>query len=217
MRHDRNRQRSLPVTLWAAVQIVAHLVSPWRRPSRLRWGARPGEPDPSLPGEDLIPDPVWTYTRAIDIDAPTEDVWPWIAQLGQSRGGFYTFERLENLVGCRIVNADEILPGSQTVAVGDEVRLHPDVPMQVAVVDPGRALVLHGAPGEGAETANDSIWAFHLVPVDGGRCRLLDRGKTTHGPSFRDRLFFSTLLVEPIGFVMGREMLLGIKERAENM
>ncbi len=89
--------------------------------------------------------------------------------------------------------------------------------MQVELVDPGRALVLRGAPGEGADSVNDSIWAFHVVPVDGGHCRLLDRGKTTYGPSFRDRLFFSTLLVEPIGFVMSREMLLGIKERAENM
>lgn len=214
-RHDRRRQRSVIRNLWAFLQIVGHVLAPWRRPARVRWGARPGEPDPSLPGESLVPNPSWEYTHAVSIAAPPEAVWPWIAQIGQGRGGFYSFERLENVVGCRIVNADELLPDRQTVDVGDEIRLHPDSPpLHVAVVEPGRSLVLRGSPTDAAGAGTDNIWAFHLR-ADPGGCRLVERGKTVHGTSIGDRLLFSPLLVEPIGFVMSREMLLGIKERAE--
>lgn len=182
----------------------------------MRWGARPGEPDPSSPGEDLIPNPNWGYTHAVTIAATTEEVWPWIMQIGQGRGGFYSFELLENVFGCRITNADTILPAHQTLSVGDEIRLHPSAPaMQVAIVEPGRALVLRGSPTDEASAETDNIWAFHLVAEGPGHCRFIERGKTVHGNSLIDRLFFSPLLVEPIGFVMSREMLLGVRERAE--
>lgn len=214
--HDRRRQRSLSRTLWAFLQIVGHVLAPWRRRWRLRWGARADEPPSSLPGEDLIADPAWEYTHAISIAAPTEEVWPWIVQMGQGRGGFYSFELLENLLGCRITNAERILPEHQTLAVGDQILLHPNSPaMQVAVVEPGRSLVLRGAPTDEVAAGTDNLWAYHLLDDGPGRCRLVERGKTVHGTSLTDRLFFSPVLVEPIGFVMSREMLLGIKERAE--
>jgi hypothetical protein len=61
-----------------------------------------------LPGDDLVPDPGYEHTR--DVRAPAEEVWPWLAQIGQGRGGFYSYEWLENLAGCDIHNADEIRP-----------------------------------------------------------------------------------------------------------
>jgi hypothetical protein len=182
----------------------------------LRWGARPDEPDTSLPGEDIIPNPIWQYTHAISINASPEAVWPWIAQLGQGRGGFYSFELLENLFGCRMTNTDVILPDLQMISVGDPIRLHPtSPPMHVAVVEPGQSLVLRGAPAEGPSAETDNLWAFHVVADGPGRTRLVERGMTIHGTSLADRLFFSPHLMEPISFVMSREMLLGIKERAE--
>lgn len=197
--------------------IVGHLAAPWRRGRRLRWGARPDEPPSGLPGDDLLSNPSWQYTHAISVQAPPERVWPWVVQLGQGRGGFYSFERLENLFGCQLTNADVVHPSLQELAVGDEIRLHPTAPaLHVAVVEPGRSLVLRGTPVDEPSSANDNVWAFHLLPDGVGRCRLLECGRTVHGSSWRDRLFFSTLLVEPIGFVMGREMLQGIKERAES-
>ncbi len=215
-RHDRLSQRSLGRTGFAFLQVVGHVLAPWRRDWRRRWGARPGEPDPSLPGEELIPNPAWDYTHAVSIAAPPEQVWPWIAQLGQGRGGFYSYERLENMFGCQITNTDQVLPDFQAPAVGDEIRLHPtSPPLHVAVVEPGRSLVLRGSPMNDVQPETDNIWSFHLEPEPTGQCRLIERGKTVHGTSITDRLFFSPVLIEPIGFVMSREMLLGIKERAE--
>lgn len=216
MRHNRQQQRSIPRNLWAVMQIAGHVLAPWRRPWRLRWGARPDEPEPSLPGEDIIADPAWEYTHAISIDAPRQDVWPWLVQLGQGRGGFYSFERLENLVGCKITNADTVLPEHQTLDIGDEIRLHPTSPaLHVAILEPWRSLVLRGAPADRSAATTDSLWAFHLLDDGPTRCRLVERGKTVRGASLTDWLFFSPVLIEPIGFVMSREMLLGIKERAE--
>ena len=97
------------------------------RPRQLRWGATDQESDEPLPGDDLIADPDLTATRAITIRASADQVWPWIAQLGQGRGGFYSYDFLENLVGCNIHSADRIVPEWQDVEVGDEVKLAPQV------------------------------------------------------------------------------------------
>src|ERR1035437_10048332 len=76
------------------------------RPWFLRWSATSAELSKPLPGDDGVGQPMSGCTRAITIDAPPEKVWPWIAQIGQGRGGFYSYTWLENLVGCKIVNAD---------------------------------------------------------------------------------------------------------------
>jgi hypothetical protein len=218
-------------TLEGAALIADHLLAPWRRRWRTRWGAHPAELHRDLPGNGLIPEPTWTYTHAISIDAPASQVWPWIAQLGQEHGGFYSYERLENLVGCRIRNTDSIVEEWQHPRVGDTVRLHPKAPpLHVAVVEPGRTLVLHGAAADVAPSATaprdparpsapagpDNLWSFHLFDDGPTRCRLVEHGRTVHGATLSERLFFGTSLIEPIGFVMSREMLRAIRCRAEH-
>jgi hypothetical protein len=113
----------------------------------LRWGATDEECKAPLPGDDLIPEPDLMATRAITVHASADRVWPWIAQLGQGRGGFYTYDLLENLVGCDIHSADRIVPEWQDIEAGNEVKLHPEVGLEIALVQRGRALVLHGAVG----------------------------------------------------------------------
>jgi hypothetical protein len=230
-RHDAAAQRSWTRTLEGAGLIAAHLLAPWRRSWRTRWGAHPSELHHDLAGNDLIPEPTWTYTHAISIDAPASQVWPWIAQLGQEHGGFASYERLENLIGCRIRNADTIVEAWQHPRVGDTVRLHPKAPpLHVAAVDPGRSLVLHGAAAvvappatascdptaPTAATGPDNLWSFHLFDDGPHRCRLVEHGRTIHGRKLSERLFFGTTLIEPIGFVMSREMLRAIRFRAEH-
>ena len=97
----------------AAAIVVAAL-----RARSLRWGATDEELVATLPGDELVPHPDLTTTRAVTVNARAADVWPWIAQLGQGRGGFYSYDALENLVGCDIHSADRIVPAWQGVAVG---------------------------------------------------------------------------------------------------
>jgi len=114
------------------------------RPLQLTWGAKDRESEEPLPGDDLIAHADLAATRAITIRASSSEVWPWIAQLGQGRGGFYSYDFLENLVGCDIHSADRIVPEWQDVSVGDEVRFAPEVGLAVAFVEQARSLVLRG-------------------------------------------------------------------------
>jgi hypothetical protein len=135
------------------------------------------------------------------------------AQLGQGRGGFYSYDVLENLVGCDIHSADRIVPEWQDIAVGAEVNLYPEVGLIAAVAEPGRALVLRGGiPIGGTPAPYDFTWAFVLVGQPDGTTRLVVRER--YGYARRWAPFLAEP-VELISFVMSQRMLRGIKERAE--
>ena len=198
------------VTRWAFPAVAA--LSLMRRRS-LHWGATDDEMTAALPGDELVLDADLTATRSVTVGTAADRVWPWIAQLGQGRGGFYSYDFLENLVGCDIQSADRIVREWQSVDVGDEVRLAPQAALTVAVVEPGRALVLRGGFPMGRTTAPyDFTWAFVLRPQLDGATRLVVRER--YGYARR----WVALLVEPvelISFVMSRRMLRGIKDRAQ--
>ena len=183
------------------------------RRRQLTWGATATDTAKPLAGDDLIARADLTATRAITIRAPADRVWPWIAQLGQGRGGFYSYDTLENLVGCHIHSADQIVPQWQTITVGDQVKLHPEVGLDIAVVEPGRALVLRGGMPMGTvPPPYDFTWAFVLREQPDGTTRLLVRERYAYTQRW------APLLVEPVAvvaFVMSQRMLRGIKERAE--
>jgi len=206
-------------TLEALGLIVAHLVlTPFIGRRRLHWGATLDEANATLPGDELVPQPKWSYTYAVTVKAAPARVWPWIVQIGQGRGGFYSYQTLENLVGCQIHNVVEILPEHQHPAVGDEVRLHPTTPaLRVAIVDPPGSFVIHGVPAEvGADQSfATSTWQLVLTETTNGSTRLLMRGRSDYSPEPLNRLFFGRLPLEPIMFVMSRKMLLEIKRLAE--
>ena len=134
----------------------------------LRWGATDAEISDSQPGDDLIVNADVTATRAITIRRSPDAVWPWIAQLGQGRGGFYSYDRLENLLGFDIHSAARVVPDWQKPEVGDEVRLAPTVGLTAVIVEPGRALVLQEAcrlrggprsrpPGHSSSPSNPTV------------------------------------------------------------
>lgn len=185
---------------------------------RRRWGVSEAEAAGPLPGDELVPDEKWSYTYGVAIDASPESVWPWVAQVGQGRGGFYTYQTLENLLGCQIRNTVEILPDFQHPADGDPIYLHPDSPpLTVAVVDPPRALVLHGTPAEvgGDEGFATSTWQFCIIGQADGTSRLLTRGRSDYSAGLVNQVFFGRFTIEPVGFVMSRKMLIEIKRLAE--
>jgi len=210
--------------LLGAVQVGGTLLlSPLLRSWYNRWGAGNGEVAQPLPGDELAPNPRLGYTRAITIQAPPERVWPWLVQMGQGRGGLYSYDGLENLAGCKIHSVERILPELQNLQIGELIRLGPQgYPcFAVAVVDPARALVLISAdpqtgtpgkhnpqPGKGYSLAT---WQFTLKPMSENTTRLLVRQRLEHSPD----LTWVWRLTEPVGFVMERKMLIGIRQRAE--
>jgi hypothetical protein len=205
--------------LEGAALIAWHLVAtPFVGRKRLHWGTRKTEATDPLPGDELVPDPKWSYTLGIDVAAPPEAVWPWIAQIGQQRGGFYSYQTLENLVGCRIRNTTEILPAYQHPEVGEKIYLHPTAPpLRIEVVDPPHALVLFGSPADVAaeQSWGVSTWQFIVRPGSAGKSRLLTRGRSDFSSGWASRLAFGRFPIEPITFVMSRKMLLEIKRLAE--
>jgi len=206
-------------TIEAVVLIIWHLIlTPVIGRRRLRWGTVGTEAADPLPGDELVPDPKWSYTMGVGIDAPPEDVWPWIAQLGQGRGGLYTYQTLENLVGCKMVNATEILPEHQNPVVGDPIFLHPTAPpIPIHILDAPNTLVLLGSPAGVADEASWGMatWQFIIKPGPDGTSRLVTRGRYDHTPDWKSRLAFGRFPLEVITFVMSRKMMLEIKRLAE--
>ncbi len=175
----------------------------------LTWGARPGEVSRKLPGDELLADAGIVSTRAITIDAPPAAVWPWLVQMGSGRGGVYTYDWIENLVGLNMHSTRQILPQFQNVKVGDELPLGPGRPaMQVAVFDPERTFTIRFADG-------NWVWIFALFAED-GRTRLISRNRIT-APGAPPVRLFNMLVMEPGSLIMERKMLLGIKQRAEEL
>jgi hypothetical protein len=188
----------------------------WFRPWYLRWGATDQELNGPLPGDDLVAHPRQQATRALTIQAPAAKVWPWLAQIGQGRGGFYSYTWLENLIGCDIHNADRILPECQQIAAGDRIRLGPEgYPYYtIAAVEPERALVLRAGDPVADPAPIDETWTFVLDPLGADACRLIARNRRDHPASLANWLVWQ-VLVEPLHFVMEHRMLLGVRQRAE--
>lgn len=204
-----------------AIQYFA-LIRPWYQ----HWGATDEEARKELPGDAVWPRAATVETRAVTIAAPSRRVWPWIAQLGQDRAGFYSYRWLENLCGCEMPDADRVL-GLPDPKPGDKLWMYP--PRKAggagyavyASVEPGRSMVLlaHGfdRPGPSGELAPRGTWSLVLEPAGERATRLLVRGRSgVRGE--RQGLWswlYDAFLFEPIHFAMERKMMLTIKDRAE--
>ena len=164
-----------------------------------------------MAGDGLLPD--WTYsgTTAIVVDAPPEQIWPWLVQIGYQRGGLYSYDWLDRLFGyLDRPSATRILPECQQLAVGDHIPLGRGPSWPVAVVEPNSALVLDMRNMGGL----DWVWQFGLYRIETTRTLLVSRSRV------RARSVWARLLthaIEPAGFLMTRRMLLGLKERSEGL
>jgi len=182
------------------------------------WGSTERERASALPGDELVPGPAIATTLATTVHAAPEEVWRWLVQIGQDRGGMYSYDWLENLFGLRIHSADRIREEWQHLAPGDQVRLvrkgwlglREGFALPVARVDPGRVIVLREQP---PAQPWDAIWSFHVLPLGPGRCRLISRSRAA---SPRGPARLATLVMSPVTAGMTRKMLLGIKRRAES-
>ena len=195
------------VTLAAAFEVGTYRM--WRRWC-LSWGATESEAACDLPGDGLLPDAGIVSTRAVHVNAPPSAIWPWLVQMGPGRGGAYTYDWIENLMGLGMHSADRILPEYQMLAVGDAQRLGARGPvLRVAELEPERTLVFRSDDG-------NWVWAFSLVPDSTGT-RLISRNRIATGDASRLAQALNTYAMEPGSLIMERKMLLGIKDRAERL
>ena len=193
------------LALMAVILIVSLL--PWMD----RWGATEDEIAASFTGDELVPSPRITYTRAISINAAPEEIYPWIVQLGAEKGGMYSYSWFEtNILRCELINADRIHEEWQDLKVGDPMKMCPGTsgppPYEIAIIEPNRAIVMgHKENGSWVE-----VWQFNLVSQADGTTRLVIRSRNAAEGLLWD-------VIRPGEFVMMRGMMLGIKERAEGM
>lgn len=185
------------------------------RPVYLHWGTTAAERAMRLLGDDLTPGATYHVDHAITIHAPADSVWPWLVQLGQDRGGFYSYSWLERLVGDNVHNADRIHPEWQHLHAGDTIfAVQPDyfggrlgqIGWRVAALEPGRGMYL------------ERWGAFVLAPVDSASTRLIIRTRGAAAPPNVASVLLGPLnvfVLEPAHFIMQRGMMRGIRERAE--
>jgi hypothetical protein len=172
----------------------------------LNWGATAAEADARLPGDELLEHADGVATRAITIDAPAAAVWPWIAQIGPSpRGGAYTYDWIENLLGLAMHSTDRVLPEYQHTQVGDTLGYGKNR-MRFERVEPERVLATRSEDG-------NWVWSF-ILDERNGKTRLISRNRFRL-PTLVAKI--GMLPMEPASLVMERKMLRGIKQRAEHL
>ena len=215
-------KRSNAVLIGAIAGVVGYVA--FVRPRHLKWGSTWRERSRVWAGDEYMPEPVTKSTRVITIQAPANRVWPWIAQIGQDRGGFYSYTSMENLVGAEMKNAEEIHPEWQHRNIGDKVwlgtpsRFDGKAHLIVARWIPDRLMVLVAPPDwekimEG-KLADHMVWSFIVEPLSPKSCRLIVRSLAGPAQTTADKLA-GYMFWEPAHFIMERGMLLGIKSRVE--
>ena len=190
----------------ASVLLATAVYFRFLRSPILTWGATDSEAGARLAGDELLEDADGVSTRAVDIDAPASAVWPWIAQMGPApRGGAYTYDWIENLLGLDMHSVDRVLPEFQHPQIGDTIGYGRNR-MRLERVDPERVLAWRSEDG-------NWVWTF-VLEGRGNSTRLISRNRFRL-PTLTTRL--GMLPMEPASLVMERKMLRGIKERAERL
>jgi len=187
------------------------------------YGSTARERAAALPGDAIVPDPHVVTDHAITIDAPADAVWPWLVQMGWHRAGWYTAHWVDRLLfPANRPSADRIVPELQAIDIGDFIPDGPpetDCGFTVEHIDPVRSLVLHStshlpeAWRRRHDVSLDWSWTFVLAPIDDRRTRFAFRSRWRTSPWWVT--VAGRLVIVPADFVMSRDMLRGVKQRAE--
>ena len=199
---------------------VSVIYNNYVRPKMLHWGATKIEVMSKMAGDDLIDEPAFTTTRAIEINAGPENVWPWLAQMGQGRGGFYSYTWLENLAGLDIHNIDKIDSELQDIKVGDTIPFWKGNGVEILELEPFKLLLLAGTlynrtKEEVAEEQPGGTWVFQIEDKGSEKTRLVIRSRVAKfKPKWLSAIIYRVML-EPMHYIMERGMMYGIRKRSE--
>jgi hypothetical protein len=206
------RLRSLIARLFSIAGLFAGVLIGYvfgLRPVLLRWGATPEETARAMPGDGLVANPTFCATRAVTIRGRPEDIWPWIAQMGYDRAGFYGYDLIENLGSIRgIRSAEQIVPELQHPAVGDRVYMSRIAYLSFDAVVPNRYLIWRGS-----DRPADSAFTWAIYPMDANHARLVSRIRIRY--HWRDRRILLDLFTEFADPVAVPKILEGIKASTE--
>jgi hypothetical protein len=188
----------------------------------ITWGADPSELNRGFAGDSLINNPQICVTRGITVKAPPEKIYPWILQIGQGRGGFYSYDRLENLFGLNIHNVYEIKPELQTIKPGEGINFAPNFPIPVPVIEANKSFIIFSLYVDSLKPIKERTamsWGFLLEDKGSGITRLITRWRFDMHSEFTQMFsyfIFNFLMIEPAHFVMERKMLLTLKNLSEH-
>jgi hypothetical protein len=215
----RDDGRDVLEGLGGAARMAFALLTPFLASRRAHWGLDAEAAARPLPGDDLVPEPRWSWTHGVEIEASAAEVWGWVAQVGATRGGFYSYQWLENVAGCEVRNAEVVHPEWEA-KIGDPLSLHPKAPpLAIVAEERGRWFVASGSPDPAAPASGKSwaraTWLFFLEPLGEHRCRLISRYRAAYSDDLATRFAFGPHSLGPIGGEMDRAMLLGVKDRVE--
>jgi hypothetical protein len=177
----------------------------------MHWGATSEEVARVMPGDSLVQGPQEITTRAITVNAWPSHVWPWLAQMGNGRGGLYSYDWLDRLFGVLDApSSDSLLPQFQDLRAGDTIPVGGSAGWPVAIAIPNRYLLLdvHQA---GAHVT----WAFSLAPISATKTRLVMRVRACLPRDWKLPLLIAFL--DPAEFLMVRRQLIGLRDRAERL
>jgi hypothetical protein len=205
--------------------VAAGVFAGWIRPRLLRWGATEEEVAGPYPGADIVPDGERAATMAVTIDAAAEQVWPWLVQMGWDRGGWYSWDRIDN---AGRPSATEVHPEWQDLTVGDQLRAWSPrgllAPWEVAALEPNRFLGLHKLTDLRGRSLDprqprpraylEGLWGFQLNELPGGRSRLVIGGYQAIRPRWLERLLFGWSNVVVV-WIMQARMLAVVKRNVE--
>ncbi len=173
------------------------------RPVHISWGTTALELQMKFPADELISPNQVVSTRAINIKAPKEKIWPWLAQTGQNRGGFNSYYWLENLFAAKMVNADSIMLQWQNPQPGDTVYYGEGEGYElISFVKRNEYYSLGG-------------WTLYLDSVNTNNTRLIVRYPSMEVKQNVVMKIFYYGLFEALHFIMESGMMMGIKQKAE--
>jgi hypothetical protein len=198
--------------LLLGVVVLAYLVLFLLRPWYSHWGATQHERTMPLSSDLLVPNPITQTTRAITINRPPAEVWPWIIQMGYHRAGWYNYDFVNRMMGAADFvdgshSSNRIVPELQNLKVGDTVRLAPPIGYTVTQLVPNQLLVMHGQ-----NTKENHVWVYLLTEDQEGNTRLIVRHRDYYRGLISNIIY---TIIDPGSFLMERKNLLGLKSRAE--